>query len=101
MVFPALRLAVLVDGCFWHSCPLHATTPRANADYWIPKLKDNVVRDRRNDERGCGLGQREAAGFAIERCDRFTFRIPPLDPPKTHVLGVARRLQAPGSCRLA
>jgi hypothetical protein len=33
----------------------------------------------------------EAAGFAIERCERFTFRIPPLDPPKTHVLGVARR----------
>jgi ubiquinone/menaquinone biosynthesis C-methylase UbiE len=45
---------------------------------------------------GCHLGRDterllEAAGFAIERCDRFTFRIPPLDPPKTHVLGVARR----------
>jgi ubiquinone/menaquinone biosynthesis C-methylase UbiE len=51
---------------------------------------------------GCHLGRDterliEAAGFTIERCDRFTFRIPPLDPPKTHVLGVARRLQAPGS----
>lgn len=39
----------------------------------------------------------EATGFAIERCERFTFRIPPLDPPKTHVLGVARRVQPPGS----
>ena len=38
----------------------------------------------------------EAAGFVIERCDRFAFRIPPLDPPKTHVLGVARRVQVPG-----
>lgn len=51
---------------------------------------------------GCHLAREtdrliEAAGFAIERCDRFTFRIPPVDPPKTHVLGVARRLQAPGS----
>jgi ubiquinone/menaquinone biosynthesis C-methylase UbiE len=51
---------------------------------------------------GCHLGRDterliEAAGFAIERCERFTFRIPPLDPPKTHVLGIARRLQAPGS----
>jgi SAM-dependent methyltransferase len=55
---------------------------------------------------GCHLGRDterliEAAGFAVEHCDRFTFRIPPLDPPKTHVLGVARRLQAPGSRRLA
>jgi hypothetical protein len=39
----------------------------------------------------------EEAGFAIGRCDRFSFRIPPLDPPKTHILGVARRTQAPGS----
>jgi DNA mismatch endonuclease, patch repair protein len=49
VVFPTLRLAVFVDGCFWHSCPVHATIPKANADYWIPKLKDNVARDRRND----------------------------------------------------
>ena len=51
---------------------------------------------------GCHLAREtdrliEAAGFAIERCQRFTFRIPPVDPPKTHVLGVARRLQSPGS----
>jgi DNA mismatch endonuclease (patch repair protein) len=49
VVFRALRLAVFVDGCFWHSCPVHATVPKANADYWIPKLKGNVDRDRRND----------------------------------------------------
>jgi SAM-dependent methyltransferase len=46
---------------------------------------------------GCHLGREtdqmvEAAGFVIERCERFSFRIPPLDPPKTHVLGVARRI---------
>jgi hypothetical protein len=45
---------------------------------------------------GCHLGREtdrliEVAGFAIERCERFSFRIPPLDPPKTHVLGIARR----------
>ena len=34
----------------------------------------------------------EDAGFAIERCDRFSFRVPPLDPPKSHILGVARRI---------
>jgi SAM-dependent methyltransferase len=46
---------------------------------------------------GCHLAREterliDAAGFAIERCERFSFRIPPLDPPKTHVLGVARRI---------
>jgi ubiquinone/menaquinone biosynthesis C-methylase UbiE len=55
---------------------------------------------------GCHLGRDTArliedAGFAIERCDRFSFRIPPLDPPKSHILGVARRItrddHAPGS----
>lgn len=51
---------------------------------------------------GCHLGREtdrliEEAGFAIERCDPCSFRIPPLDPPKTHILGVARRTQAPGS----
>ena len=45
---------------------------------------------------GCHLGRDtggliEAAGFEIERCERFAFRISPLDPPKTHVIGVARR----------
>ncbi len=51
---------------------------------------------------GCHLAREterliEQAGFAIDRCERFSFRVPPLDPPKTHILGVARRLQAPGS----
>jgi DNA mismatch endonuclease (patch repair protein) len=49
VAFPALRLAIFVDGCFWHSCPEHASVPKANADYWIPKLAENVARDRRND----------------------------------------------------
>jgi DNA mismatch endonuclease, patch repair protein len=34
-----------VDGCFWHGCPLHATIPKTNAEYWIPKLARNRERD--------------------------------------------------------
>lgn len=49
VVFPRARIAVFVDGCFWHSCPLHGTTPRHNAEYWIPKLARNVQRDRQTD----------------------------------------------------
>lgn len=45
-VFPKLRLAVFVDGCFWHGCPLHATKPRNHAPFWRRKLAANRVRDR-------------------------------------------------------
>ena len=45
-VFPRLRLAVFVDGCFWHGCPLHATQPRQNAEFWRTKIARNQERDR-------------------------------------------------------
>jgi DNA mismatch endonuclease (patch repair protein) len=46
VVFTKRRVAVFVDGCFWHGCPEHATLPTANADYWLPKLARNIERDR-------------------------------------------------------
>lgn len=46
-VFPKLRLAVFVDGCFWHACPMHATKPRNNAAFWWKKLAANKARDRK------------------------------------------------------
>jgi len=45
IVFTRRRIAVFIDGCFWHGCPLHGTSPKANADYWGPKLARNVERD--------------------------------------------------------
>lgn len=49
VVFRGQRLAVFVDGCFWHGCPKHGTRPTTNASYWIPKIERNVERDRAND----------------------------------------------------
>lgn len=49
IVFERARLAVFVDGCFWHVCPWHGTQPSRNALYWTEKLKRNVARDRRHD----------------------------------------------------
>jgi DNA mismatch endonuclease (patch repair protein) len=49
VVFPAARVVVFVDGCFWHRCPDHRTDPRTNSAYWQAKLERNVARDRRND----------------------------------------------------
>jgi DNA mismatch endonuclease (patch repair protein) len=49
IVFGPARVAVFVDGCFWHRCPQHATDPQSNSDYWKPKLERNVERDRETD----------------------------------------------------
>ncbi len=46
-VFPKLRVAVFVDGCFWHGCPKHATQPKTNAKFWREKIARNKQRDRR------------------------------------------------------
>jgi DNA mismatch endonuclease, patch repair protein len=47
VVFTGARVAVFLDGCFWHSCPEHGTSPRRNSTYWTRKLHMNVERDRR------------------------------------------------------
>lgn len=50
LVFPRERIAVFVDGCFWHVCPEHGTWPKANAGWWREKLLANERRDRQTDE---------------------------------------------------
>ncbi|MBU1664196.1 MAG: very short patch repair endonuclease [Gammaproteobacteria bacterium] len=47
LVFPGARVAVFVDGCFWHGCPQHGHLPKSNPGYWQPKLSRNLARDRR------------------------------------------------------
>lgn len=56
IVFTKHKLAVFVDGCFWHRCPEHATPPQANAAWWKEKLDRNVERDRATNERLEELG---------------------------------------------
>ncbi|MFC9232781.1 very short patch repair endonuclease [Streptomyces decoyicus] len=46
IAFPGAKVAVFLDGCFWHGCPEHATHPKANADWWRNKLDGNIARDR-------------------------------------------------------
>lgn len=45
LVFVSARIAVFVDGCFWHQCPLHGVLPKNNREFWQQKLKRNVQRD--------------------------------------------------------
>lgn len=51
LVFRGPQVAVFVDGCFWHRCPEHGTTPKSNRQWWEDKLQRNVERDRDTDER--------------------------------------------------
>jgi DNA mismatch endonuclease (patch repair protein) len=61
VVFPGAKVAVFVDGCFWHGCPEHGTWPRNNAEFWRRKIEGNVERDRDTDTR------LEADGWTVVR----------------------------------
>ena len=45
IVFASARVAVFVDGCFWHGCPLHSVKPKTRATFWAEKIDRNKVRD--------------------------------------------------------
>ncbi len=55
IVFGSAKVAVFIDGCFWHACPEHGVKPSANARFWHSKLEGNVQRDLgvRDDFRNC------------------------------------------------
>lgn len=61
IVFTRRRIAVFIDGCFWHGCPKHFSPPKANADYWKPKIGRNRERDLETKTR------LEAAGWLVLR----------------------------------
>jgi DNA mismatch endonuclease (patch repair protein) len=49
IAFPGSHVAVYVDGCFWHNCPMHGSTPKHNREWWNLKLEANRQRDRSTD----------------------------------------------------
>lgn len=61
IVFRRQKVAVFMDGCFWHGCPAHGTSPKTNASYWSAKLARNMERDRFNN---AALSE---AGWAVVR----------------------------------
>jgi DNA mismatch endonuclease (patch repair protein) len=78
IVFGPARVAVFVDGCFWHGCPEHETQPKSNASFWREKLEANRQRDRDTDERLCNAGwavvrvwEHEDADAAADRIQRL------------------------------
>lgn len=61
VVFRRQKLAVFIDGCYWHGCPVHYTAPRVNASFWSVKVQRNRERDA---DTNCSLG---AAGWTVLR----------------------------------
>jgi DNA mismatch endonuclease (patch repair protein) len=88
IAFTARRVAVFVDGCFWHACPEHGSKPSANVWYWEPKLRKNVERDRAAD------AALAAAGWNVVR----VWEHEPLEAAVTAVL--AALTSAPTSSRV-
>lgn len=56
VAFPGLKIAIFVDGCFWHGCPEHASWPKQNAEFWRQKIEANRQRDRDTNERLSRVG---------------------------------------------
>jgi DNA mismatch endonuclease (patch repair protein) len=86
IAFTRVRLAVFVDGCFWHRCPVHGTSPKNNGAWWADKLEANVQRDARQTAELARLGwtvlrvweheSTDAAADAIERTYRSLLALP-------------------------
>ena len=89
-IFRKERLAVFVDGCFWHGCPRHGTQPKGNAAFWKRKFAGNLARDRRVDR------ALRRAGWRVLRIWEHALR-PANLRPQNEVRLVRRILRARGS----
>lgn len=75
VVFPRARVALFVDGCFWHGCPQHASWPKANASWWKAKIDANQARDRDTDERLAEAGWLVVRVWEHEAVDEAAGRV--------------------------
>ncbi|GAA0615887.1 very short patch repair endonuclease [Streptomyces crystallinus] len=75
VAFTSVKVAVLIDGCFWHGCPEHATQPVANAEWWRQKLDRNMARDTETTEHLVAAGWEVLRFWEHEAPDDVALRI--------------------------
>jgi DNA mismatch endonuclease (patch repair protein) len=75
ITFVGARIAVFVDGCFWHGCPRHATWPKRNASFWRTKIFDNRARDKDTNTRLRASGWTVVRVWAHEPANKAALRI--------------------------
>jgi len=85
LLFAGPKVAVFVDGCYWHACPLHGTSPKANAEWWSAKLTANVERDRDTDRRMTELGWTVVRIWEHEDPESASMRV--AEQIRGHILG--------------
>jgi DNA mismatch endonuclease (patch repair protein) len=73
--FTSVKVAVLIDGCFWHGCPQHATQPKSNAQWWRQKLDRNIERDKETTEHLMAAGWEVLRFWEHESPDEVALRI--------------------------
>lgn len=69
VAFTRLKVAVFLDGCFWHGCPIHGTMPKANQAWWADKLQANRARDDDTDRHLRGEGWQVVRFWEHEKAD--------------------------------
>lgn len=75
IVFPGAKVAVFVDGCFWHGCPVHGTWPKENAEFWRAKIEANRARDADTNRRLEALGWTVVRVWAHEDAEEAAERV--------------------------
>jgi DNA mismatch endonuclease (patch repair protein) len=75
IVFSSAKVAVFVDGCFWHGCPEHASWPKSNALFWREKIETNRARDADTDQRLQASGWQVVRIWAHESAPQAAKRI--------------------------
>ncbi|MFI5529141.1 very short patch repair endonuclease [Kitasatospora sp. NPDC051853] len=104
IVFRPVKIAVFVDGCYWHGCPEHYVPPKTNPGYWSDKVARNIARDRDTDSRLAEAGwtvlrfweHEPAAECAVLIADAIALRRAAVSPgPGSPRTGGAGRTSAP------
>lgn len=75
MVFRPAKVAVFIDGCYWHGCPEHYVAPKTNPGYWSDKVARNVARDKDTNERLIAAGWTVLRFWEHESPDDCVLRI--------------------------
>ncbi|MFF6780233.1 DNA mismatch endonuclease Vsr [Streptomyces sp. NPDC012510] len=75
VAFTSVKVAVLIDGCFWHGCPQHATQPKSNAEWWRQKLDRNMARDAETTEHLVAAGWEVLRFWEHESAEDVALRV--------------------------
>lgn len=82
IIFPANKVAIFVDGCFWHGCPQHGTHPKTRSEFWLTKIMRNQARDLEADKKLAAMGwvvvrlwEHEVTASPLECVERIRFAL--------------------------